>query len=318
MVKDNAEIIKQMLGDKNLTVLAGNDESFDYGRLPFKIPSLDKLTGGGIPRKRMTIIFGPSGVGKSYLASQVAKGVQEDGGLVGWIDTEASWDIAWMERCGLDTEKILVTQPKSGEKAFETARAFMKAGVDLVVMDSMAGLVPDAVNDEDFSYNPMAWQARFCNRSIPRLIPHLQSGTAFVLINQVRSSIGPVALGQLVGGEAQKFFAHSMIQVARESWINDPPSSTTRVGFNIKATLRKSKVDSEHFSNVVVPFKMDGGIDILETFIREALDKGLVKQAGAWYNWGEERMQGMNGVKQYFMDNPEQQEIMKQAVMDAS
>ena len=318
MVDDNAALIKLLQGDSKIEVVMGDDPSLEYGRLPFNIPPLDKLTGGGIPRKRMSIVFGPTGCGKSYLTSQIAKGVIESGGKVAWIDTEMSWDADWLEKCGVPAASIGVVQPKNGEEAFEVARNALRGGVDLVVLDSMAGLVPKAVNDEDFSYNPMAWQARFCNRSLPRLVNELGNGSAFILINQQRSSIGPVALGQLVGGEGQKYFAHFMLKVTREQWLNVSSSDKTRLGFDIRTTLVKSKVDAEHFSHAIVPFKMEGGIDILETYIREALDKGLLKQGGAWYTWGEERMQGMNNVKKYFMENENEQEILKAAVSDAS
>ena len=128
-----------------------------------------------------------------------------------------------MAKCGIDTDSILVAQPTTGEEAFGIARGLMKAGVGVVVLDSIAGLVPSAVmepaktknSEEEFSYNPMAWQARFINTSLPRLLPNLQEGSAFVAINQMRTGLGKVALDTMPGGLAQTFFAHFLLQVRR-------------------------------------------------------------------------------------------------------
>ena len=123
-MKQTAEdAIKQLLKNKDLNLQLGNSNSFDYGRIPFNIPVLDKLTGGGIPKKRFTLIYGPTNVGKSYLASQVVVNAQKEGGLAAWIDTELSWDSDWMAKCGVDTSSIIVSKPTHGEVALETIRA---------------------------------------------------------------------------------------------------------------------------------------------------------------------------------------------------
>ena len=236
------EVIAQLLGDKKLNLQKGNSDSFNYTRIPFGIPALDKLTGGGIPKKRMTIMYGPTNVGKSYLASQVVANVQRDGGTAAWIDTELSWDSEWVEKCGLDSERMLVSQPTSGEEALGTVKELMRAGIDIIVLDSIAGLVPSDVQDNDkgFEFSPMAWQARFVNSALPRLLPNLKSGSAFIAINQVRSSIGPVALDTMPGGLAQGFFAHFLLQVRRAGWIEE--TNGNKIGFDMEVRLRKSKV----------------------------------------------------------------------------
>ena len=111
------EVIAQLLGDKKLNLQKGNSDAFNYTRIPFGIPALDKLTGGGIPKKRMTIMYGPTNVGKSYLASQIVARAQEDGGTAAWIDTELSWYSEWAAKCGVDVRNTLVAQPENGEKA---------------------------------------------------------------------------------------------------------------------------------------------------------------------------------------------------------
>jgi len=303
------EVINQLLKDKNLNLQLGDSDSFGYSRIPFNIPVLDKLTGGGIPKKRFTLIYGPTNVGKSYLASQIIVNAQKLGGLTAWIDTELSWDSEWMEKCGLDTSKILVSQPTNGEDAFKTVRTLMEAGVDVIVLDSIAGLVPTAVAEEEFSYNPIAWQARFVNSSLPKLLAHLHHGSAFVAINQVRASMGPVALDNMPGGLAQSFFAHFLIQVRRKGWIED--KDKTKVGFDMEVRLRKSKVGGENWASAIVPFRVSGGIDVTESYIREAIAQKLIKQSGPWYQYKDDKTMGLNGLKKLLVDNPEKFESLK-------
>ena len=309
-MKNNAEdVISQLLGNKNLNLQRGDNSSFDYSRIPFGIPALDKLTGGGIAKKRMTILYGPTNVGKSYLASQIVAQAQQAGGIGAWIDTELSWDSDWMSKCGVDTSQVLVSQPINGEEALDTVKDLMRNSVDVIVLDSIAGLVPTAVTDEDFSYNPMAWQARFVNSSLPKLLPNLQAGSALVAINQVRSSIGPVALDNMPGGLAQSFFAHSLLQVRRNGWIEEPKGN--KVGFDMEVRLRKSKIGGENWNNAIVPFRVDGGIDVLESYIREAIEQKIVERSGAWYTYKDVKAMGMNGIKEKFLASTELLESLK-------
>ena len=312
-MKNNAEdVISQLLGNKNLNLQRGDNSSFDYSRIPFGIPALDKLTGGGIAKKRMTILYGPTNVGKSYLASQIVAQAQQAGGIGAWIDTELSWDSDWMSKCGVDTSQVLVSQPINGEEALDTVKDLMRNSVDVIVLDSIAGLVPTAVTDEDFSYNPMAWQARFVNSSLPKLLPNLQAGSALVAINQVRSSIGPVALDNMPGGLAQSFFAHSLLQVRRNGWIEEPKGN--KVGFDMEVRLRKSKIGGENWNNAIVPFRVDGGIDVLESYIREAIEQKIVERSGAWYTYKDVKAMGMNGIKEKFLASTELLEDLKSDV----
>ena len=311
MEKDPEKIIDELLKNKKLNLFRGDDKEFDYSKIPFDIPALDRLTAGGIAKKRLTLIYGPTNVGKSYLASQICANVLNAGGKAAWIDTELSWDSAWMERCGIDTTKIIVGQPESGEEALEAVRTLLDASFDVVVLDSIAGLVPHKNLDEDFSFNPMAWQARFVNSSLPKILPSLSNGGALVAINQVRSSIGPVALDNMPGGLAQSFFAHALLQVRRKGWIEDNGS---KVGFDMEVRLRKTKIGGENWSSALVPFRVDGGIDILESYIREAIGKKLITQAGPWYTYKEQKYMGLNGIKKLFLEDNALREELKVSV----
>ena len=308
MKKTAEEAIQQLLKNKDLNLQLGNSDSFDYGRIPFNIPALDKLTGGGIPKKRFTLIYGPTNVGKSYLASQVVVNAQKEGGLAAWIDTELSWDSDWMAKCGVDTSSILVSQPTHGEVALETIRALMDNGVDIIVLDSIAGLVPTDMAEKEFGYSPMAWQARFVNSSLPKLLAHLHHGSAFVAINQVRASLGPVALDNMPGGVAQSFFAHFLMQVRRHGWIKE---NDTNVGFDMEVRLRKTKVGGENWKSAIVPFRVSGGIDVLESYIREGIAQKIISQSGAWYTYKDTKAMGLNGIKKFFLENEKAFEELK-------
>ena len=308
-MKNNAdEAIAQLLKNDKLNIQLGDSEKFGYSRIPFQIPALDQLTGGGIPKKRMTLIYGPTNVGKSYLASQIVVNAQRAGGIAAWIDTELSWDAEWSAKCGIDTSKILVSQPTNGEEALDIVRTLMQNGVDVIVLDSIAGLVPTAVAEEEFSYNPIAWQARFVNSALPKLLPNLQYGSAFVAINQVRASMGPVALDNMPGGLAQSFFSHFLLQVRRNGWIKEGKDN---VGFDMEIRLRKTKVGGENWKSAIVPFRVDGGIDVTESFIREGIERKLITQAGPWYSYKDNKVMGMNGVKKLFIEQANLFEYLK-------
>lgn len=305
-------LMNQLLkGVEGLTL--ASDKEFKFDRIPFGIPQLDKLTGGGIPKKRFTLLTGQPSGGKSYLAMKAVESVQKSGGTAVWIDTEMSLDESWFRKCGVDPSLLLAAQPESGEAAIEIARAVMEAGVDLVVIDSIAGLVPTA-ELQDFDKNPMGWLARFVNGSLSRLISRLKHGSALVCINQQRSSIGPVAMKEMPGGKGQVYWNHMMLEVRRSGWIEDKKTKV-KEGFDMEVTLKKNKTSADHWSKVVVPFRVDGGIDIMESYMREGLAYGYIKQSGAWYEYVGNKVMGLNGLKALLRDEqPKLGEKLKEQV----
>ena len=312
-MENNAEeAIENLLKKKSLKFIRGDSDTFVNNRIPFDIPVLDKLTGGGIPFKKMTLIYGPTNVGKSYLASQIVANAQKIGGKAVWVDTELSYDKDWMERCGVDNSKILVSQPTTGEEAMDHVREAMQEGFEVIVLDSIAGLIPAAISEEvakgDFAHSPMAWQARFVNSSFPKLFPYLQNGSAFVAINQVRASMGPVALDNMPAGQGQVYFAHSILQVQRKGWIEEKDK---KVGFNMNIRLRKTKTGGENWDSAIVPFRVEGGIDVVESYIRDGIDQKIITQSGSWYTYGDVKVMGMNGLKEKFVEDEKLFEKLK-------
>ena len=317
MKKEAKELIESLKKSMKLDVMSGDSEDVAYDRIPFDIPNLDRMLGGGIPKKRFTLIKGNSNAGKSFLASQVVAKVQKNGGLAAWIDSELSWDAAWMEKCGVDTSSVLLVQPYTGEEAMKGVFSFLEAGVDVVVLDSIAGLIPSdvaaKVKEGDFSYSPMAWQARFVTQSIGKIMAYLKHGSAFVAINQLRENLASIyAPNTTPGGHGQTFFSHLILNVRRGPWIEETvKGDRVRTGFEMKIEMDKTKVGGDSWANTTVPYTVEGGIDVLETYIREAIDKGVIKKTGSWYSFGDIRVQGMTSLKDAIKENEELVEQIK-------
>ena len=312
MAKTDAPLMDQLLKGVDGLTLASDNE-FKFERIPFGIPQLDKLTGGGIPKKRFTLLTGQPSGGKSYLAMKAVESVQKAGGTAVWIDTEMSLDDSWFRKCGVNPDLLLASQPENGEAAIEIARAVMEAGVDLVVIDSIAGMVP-AAELADFDKSPMGWLARFVNDSLSRLMSRLKHGSSLICINQQRSAIGPVAIKDMPGGKGQVYWNHMMLEVRRAGWIEDKKTKT-KEGFDMEVTLKKNKTSADHWQKVVVPFRVDGGIDTMESYMREGLAYGYIKQAGAWYDYAGNKVMGLNGLKTLLVtEQPELGEQLKEQV----
>ncbi len=294
----------------------GNDDYFKYERIPFNIEPLDKLIGGGLPTKRLTLLIGDSNTGKSLLAFKAVKSIQEKGGTAAWIDAEWSWDAEWAKENGVNIDDVLVSQPESGEVAFDIIRELMRNKIDLVVLDSVAALVPTALNEEALAHSPMANRARMVNDGISRLISSLGEGTTLLFINQLREGIGPYAQDVTPGGLAQTFFAHIILQVRRDGWIEETiGGEKTRVGFNINIRQRKSKVRGASYDDVAIAFRLKGGIDLIELLIDDFIDKGLITKGGTWYLLKDgTKKQGRTGLKEYFISNPNALELLKKEV----
>jgi len=320
--KSSEEMFAGLLDQSELGFLAGDDKFFKYDRIPFGIPQLDKITNGGIPAKKMFLMFGGWSSGKSYLLLSLAKQVQARGGTVAIIDTELSWDAEWAEMNGVDASKCLVLPALNAEQAYAGIYATMKAGVTLIGLDSIAGLIPTAISEEDdlFNYNPMAWQARSWNQAIVRFFPMLRYGSTLVAINQVRGSMGPVsAIETMPGGKGQQFFAHGVLETRRGAYIKEKVSGVDkRVGFDINASLLKDKFGGERWEQVSVPFRLEGGIDEVETYLKEALNQGIITQKGAFYSSDllpeQKSIQGWANVRDYFKLDQSAFEVIKSAL----
>ncbi len=297
---------------ESLNFIRGNDsEKLDFGKIPFNIATLDTMLEGGIPEKHFTIITGLWGAGKSYLAYKIAESVINSSGEdVYWIDTENSYQRQWAEACGIDTSKIQLLKATSAEQAYEGVQYAIREKAPLVVLDSIANLVPTAILDEKFDHNPIGWLARSLSANLPRLMSELteHNRTTFVALNQVRQSITPRTPDTLPGGRTQSFQAHLILQVRKGTIIKE---GETSIGFEMTVRITKSKVGGIPNSSVMIPFKYEGGIDEMEVMLIDALEKGKITKKGSYYYYKDHTSHGKTGLRDFFVENSELYEELK-------
>jgi len=283
--------LDEMLG-KGL-LMRGDDESLVIQRIPFGLPDLDEVVGGGIPRKRITILTGEYSAGKSFLVQLLIKSAMDKGLQAAYLDTERSYDPIWWHTVGLDTNKLLISQPATGEDATDVAVALAEAGLDVIAIDSLAGMVPREMAEESADKKFIASQPRLMNRFFQKILA-CKNNAAIVCTNQLRSHLGPGPMDTMPGGWGQLFYTHLMLRMFRESWIEEQGK---RVGFNMKIICRKSKVGTP-FREVILPFRFRGEIDSLSLLLDRALEAGLIRQTSAWYQLpgSDEKVMGRNTV----------------------
>jgi len=284
--------------------------------IPWGIEELDQIIGGGAPRGRITVLVGEFSSGKTFLLQTLIKNAIEQGLKVVYIDTERSYDPAWWERVGVDLEKLFVAQPASGEEAADIADAAVRSGYDLLAVDSIAGLIPKVMLEEKTEQQFVGLQARMIQRFIQKVLSN-NTNTALVFTNQFRSVLTPGPIDNMPGGNALRYFAHVILRVQREGWIEE---NGERVGFYIRVICRKSKV-SKSGGEVLLPFYFRGEIDKIVMLFDRAIEYGVIKQKGPWYevpwsvnNGTEDKILGRNTVIEAIKANPELVQQLRFAV----
>ena len=257
----------------NLTF--GGADSLQIGRISTGMPAFDKILGGGLPRQSVTELFGRQSTGKTYIAQRAIATAQSNGLTCAFIDAEHSYEPEWAKLSGVDVDSLIVSRPDTGEKALDILLALCESHIDLVVLDSIAALLPTAEADGDMEQNSMALQARLLNKLFRKLPPSNQR-TAVVLINQVRAGIGGyVTRDALPGGRGQEFFSRIMVRVRRGESIEDR-------GFYIQVTTEKNKTFTPSLS-CTIPFYYSGDVDETYELFSTALDADIVIRSGPQY-----------------------------------
>mgnify|MGYP006268067175 CR=1 FL=1 len=277
-------------------------EAYSTGSLGLDIA----LGVGGIPRGRIVEIFGPESSGKTTLALHAAAAAQRDGGTVVFIDAEHALDIGYARKLGIDTSKLLVSQPDCGEQALEICETLVQSGsVDLVIIDSVAALVPRAEIDGEMGDQQPGLQARLMSKALRKLTGLAsKSGTTLLFINQIRMKIG-VMFGSpetTTGGNALKFYASVRLDIRRLASIKEQADA---IGNRVRVKVVKNKV-APPFREAEFDIIFNEGISQIGEIVDLGVDTGLIDKAGAWYSYRGERLgQGREGAKQFLKDNPE-------------
>ena len=269
--------------------------------------SLDLALGGnGLPRGRIVELFGPESSGKTTLAIHTIASAQEKGGICAFIDAEHALDAAWAKRCGVNLENLLISQPESGEEALEITELLVRSGsLDVLVIDSVAALIPRAEIEGEMGDTHVALQARLMSQAMRKLTAAVsKSGTVVIFVNQIRMRIG-VMFGNpetTPGGRALKFYSSVRIDVRRISTIKE---GETAIGTRIKAKVVKNKVAAP-FRHGEFDIMFDSGISREGDLIDLGLAARVVDKSGAWFSFGDVRLgQGRENSKQFLRDNPD-------------
>jgi len=268
--------------------------------------SLDYALGiGGIPRGRVTEVYGPESSGKTTLCLHVIAEAQKTGGLAAFIDAEHALDVNYAKKLGVDTANLLLSQPDFGEQALEITDTLVRSNaIDIIVIDSVAALVPRSEIEGEMGDATMAVQARLMSQALRKLTGAIsKSKTAVVFINQLRSKIG-VMFGNpetTTGGNALKFYASLRLDIRRIAAIKD---GTDVVGNRTKVKIVKSKV-APPFKEVEFDILYNEGISKTGDLIDLAANLGILKKSGSWFTYNEDRFQGREQLKQKLIETPE-------------
>jgi recombination protein RecA len=261
---------------------------------------------GGIPRGRVVEIFGPESSGKTTLSLQVIAQAQKAGGLAAFVDAEHALDAEYAKKLGVDTENLLVSQPDNGEQALEITEMLIRSGaIDVIVIDSVAALVPKAEIEGEMGEAQMGLQARLMSQALRKLTAIVsKSRTSLIFINQIREKIG-VLFGNpetTTGGRALKFYSSIRIDIRRIASLKD---GETVVGSRTKVKVVKNKVASP-FRQAEFDINYGEGISREGELIDMGLEAKLVEKSGAWLSYGDLRIgQGRENSKQFLKENPE-------------
>ena len=269
--------------------------------------SLDIALGiGGIPKGRVIEIYGPESSGKTTLATHIIAEAQKKGGIAAFIDAEHAFDQFYAKKLGVDTDNLLISQPDNGEQALEIADNLIRSGaIDVIVIDSVAALVPKSEIEGEMGDSKMGLHARLMSQALRKLTGTIsKTGCCCIFINQLRDKIG-VMFGNpetTTGGNALKFYASVRLDIRRISQIKDSDEVS---GNRVKVKIVKNKV-APPFRIAEFDVMFGEGISKNGEIVDLGVDFGIIKKAVSWYSYGDTKLgQGRDAVKQLLSDNPE-------------
>lgn len=299
--------IDRQFGKGSVMRLGDNKASLAISVISTGSLSLDVALGiGGIPRGRVIEIFGPESSGKTTLALHIIAEAQRAGGLAAFIDAEHALDAIYTKNLGVDTDNLLISQPDTGEQALEITETLVRSNaLDVIVIDSVAALVPRAEIEGEMGDAQMGLQARLMSQAMRKLSGAIsKSKVSVIFINQIREKIG-VMFGNpetTTGGRALKFYASVRIDIRRIASIKEADAI---VGNRTRAKVVKNKV-SPPFKEGVFDIMYGTGISKEGELLDLAVDEEVVEKSGTWFSYEEERLgQGRENVKRFFKENPD-------------
>jgi len=303
---------------KGVVMKMGDQRVVNVDVIPSGSLGLDIALGiGGFPRGRVIEIYGPESSGKTTIAMHAIAEAQKKGGLAAFIDAEHAFDKTYAENLGIDTTNLLISQPDNGEQALEIADNLIRSGaIDIIVIDSVAALVPKAEIEGEMGDSMMGLQARLMSQALRKLTGSInKTGCVCVFINQLREKIG-VMFGNpetTTGGNALKFYASIRLDIRRIGQIKDGLEVT---GNRVRIKVVKNKV-APPFRQCEFDIVYGEGVSKDGEIVDLGSELGIVKKSGSWYSYGETKLgQGRDAVKQLLKDNPDLAEEIELKIKD--
>ncbi len=311
--------IQKQFGKGSVMRLGERGGVVDIPVIPTGCLPVDIATGiGGIPRGRIVEIFGPESSGKTTLALHMIAEAQKQGGIAAFVDAEHALDPVYAKKLGVNTDDLLISQPDYGEQALEIVDALVRSGaVDLIVIDSVAALVPKAEIEGDMGDAHVGLQARLMSQALRKLTANLnKSQTALIFINQIRMKIG-VMFGNpetTTGGNALKFYSTMRLDIRKMTALKEGQDV---IGNRTKVKVVKNKI-APPFKQAEFDIYYGEGISRESALIDLAVALDIIDKSGAWYSYNDERLgQGRENVRQFLKENPELADEIEQRVRQA-
>jgi recombination protein RecA len=308
--------IEKRFGKGSIMKLGINAALPHVAAIPTGSLALDLALGiGGIPKGRITEIYGPESSGKTTLAQHIIAESQKRGGTVAYIDAEHALDPSYAAACGVNVDEVLISQPDTGEQALEITEALVRSSaVDVIIVDSVAALVPRAEIEGDMGDPQMGLQARLMSQALRKLAAAIgRAGTAVIFINQLREKVGIVFGNPEVttGGRALKFYSSVRIELRRAETIKQ---GNDAVGNRVKAKVVKNKV-APPFRTAEFDIMFASGISREGNLLDIGVENGLLTKAGSFFSYGDIRLgQGRESAKQFLKDNPDMAQEIEERI----
>jgi len=316
IIENTVSQIERQYGGGAIMKLGEKGSIADIGCISTNSLELDIALGiGGIPRGRVTEIFGPEASGKTTLALHIIASAQKNGGIAAFIDAEHALDPSYSRNLGVDVEELLLSQPDNGEQALEICEILIKSGaLDVIVIDSVAALVPKAELEGEIGDSHMGLQARLMSQALRKITGVVsKTKTSVVFINQLREKIGIMFGNPEVtpGGRALKFYASVRIDIRR---IDSIKSGTDNIGNRVRARVVKNKV-APPFKSAEFDIMYGRGISREGSILDVGVEMEIIEKSGSWYSYKNERIgQGRENAKMYLTQNVKATEEIEKKV----
>lgn len=314
-VKEVVKQIKKNYGDESIMIL-GEEEIKPINVTSSGSQLIDNALGiGGYPIGRIIEIFGPESSGKTTLALSAIAECQKNGGIAAFIDAENALDVTYAQNLGVNVKELILSQPDSGDEGLEIADILVKSKtVDLIVIDSVAALVPKAELEGEMTDQTIGLQARLMSKALRKMAGNINhSNVTVIFINQLREKVGVIygSNETTTGGRALKFYASIRIDIRKCELLKN---GSDVIGIKSKVKVIKNKV-APPFKVVEVEILYGQGISKLSEIIDIAVDKNIIKKSGSWYSYNETKIgQGKETVKRFFEQNPEQLKLIIETI----